>query len=194
MTNTTRYLRIAMGLILWFGAGDTMLATDYRLESPDGRIKISIQIAAQGDVPRWHAMFNGNVILTNCALGLQINQEGELLKDVRVLRKHSTAMEKKIQVLFGKAAFARDTFHELLLELKSPERSQVNVIFRCYNDAVALRYELPKSSSVSITVSDETTSFGISGEPTGYVQYLENYNTSHEHNVTASPITEVTNH
>jgi len=195
MKNPTRYLPIAILLITASEANGAVAVTDYRLESPDGRIRVSIQMPRPGSVPLWHAMFNGKLMLTNCALGLQIDQEGELMKDVRVLRTHTSSVDKKIEVLFGKTAFAKNTFRELLFELKSPERRQVNVILRCYNDAVALRYELPKGGSgASITLNDETTSFGINGEPMAYVQYLENYNTSHEHNVTASRISTATNH
>src|SRR5262249_2249593 len=40
------------------------------------------------------------------------------------------------------------------------------------------------ATNASVTVHDETTSFRLDGEPTAYAQYLENYKTSHEHNVT----------
>jgi len=195
MKNTPRDFLIVIGLIIASETSGARAETDYKLESPDGRIRVSLQMPRAGDVPHWQAMFNGEVMLTNCALALQIEKEGELMKDVRVLRQHTNFVDEKIEVLFGKAAIARNTFHEFSFELKSPERRQVNVIFRCYNDAVALRYELPKNGSgASITVKDETTSFGINGEPTAYAQYLENYKTSHEHNVAAGPVTGVTNH
>ena len=43
----------------------------------------------------------------------------------------------------------------------------------------------------SVTVTNETTSFQLAGDPTAYVQYLENYNTSHEHNVTPTPYRDI---
>jgi alpha-glucosidase len=61
------------------------------------------------------------------------------------------------------------------------------VVFRCYDDGIAFRYEVPKGpEEASITITEETTSFGLQGEPLAYAQYLENYTTSHEHNVTAT--------
>jgi alpha-glucosidase len=59
------------------------------------------------------------------------------------------------------------------------------VTFRCFNDAIAFRYELPADAKTgSVAVADETTSFRLEGDPMAYAQYLENYTTSHEHNVT----------
>jgi alpha-glucosidase len=47
-----------------------------------------------------------------------------------------------------------------------------------------VRYELPKDKAVSsVTIADETTSFQVEGDPTAYTQRLENYQTSHEHQV-----------
>ena len=62
------------------------------------------------------------------------------------------------------------------------------MVFRCYNDAIAFRYEVPKQAGMKrLTVTEEGTSFVPTGNPRAYVQYLENYRTSHEHNVTTTP-------
>jgi alpha-glucosidase len=69
---------------------------------------------------------------------------------------------------------------------------RVEVVFRCYDDALALRYELPRGEeAASVTVTDETTSFRLEGAPEAYVQYLESYTTSHEHNVTPTPFRDI---
>ena len=68
----------------------------------------------------------------------------------------------------------------------------MEVVFRCYNDAIALRYEVPKQAGMKrLTVTEEGTSFAPVGNPRAYVQYLENYRTSHEHNVTTTPLRDV---
>ncbi len=56
---------------------------------------------------------------------------------------------------------------------------------RSVNERIAV---LPgDGKSETATIVDETTSFGVVGNPTAYAQYLENYKTSHEHNVTNVP-------
>jgi alpha-glucosidase len=87
-------------------------------------------------------------------------------------------------VPFGRFDHARDRFQEIRFTLENSDRWRVDVVFRCYDDAIALRYELPaRAQSRVVTIIDETTSFRVEGEPTAYVQVLENYKTSHEHNV-----------
>ena len=101
-------------------------------------------------------------------------------------------MDERVPVLFGKADHANNRFHEVRYALESAQHYRVDVVFRCYDDAIALRYELPaKKQAASVTITNETTRFRLEGEPTAFVQYLENYTTSHEHNVTRVPYHEI---
>src|ERR1019366_9528811 len=91
-----------------------------------------------------------------------------------------------------KSDHANDRFHEIRYTLDTPEHRRADVVFRCYDDAIALRYELPTHKAASsVTVTSETTSFQLEGEPTALVQYLENYSTSHEHNVSPTPYRDI---
>ncbi len=158
------------------------------LSSPDGRIRVSIQMPAAGpaEKPQWSASFRGEQILSGCRLGLQTADSGELMAGARVLQQRTRSVDERIPVLFGRSERAADRFHEVRYHLETPGHRRVDVVFRCYNDAIAIRYELPTwKDAASVTITDETTSFRLQGEPTAFVQCLENYNTSHEHNVTA---------
>jgi alpha-glucosidase len=108
---------------------------------------------------------------------------------VKVRHARTRSVNQRIPVLFGKADHAYDSFHETRFALETPRGRSFHVLFRAYDDAVALRYELPMDERTdSISINDETTSFVVAGEPTAYVQYLESYTTSHEHNVTTTSI------
>jgi alpha-glucosidase len=159
------------------------------LSSPDARIKVSIQWPAPGSAeqPHWSAAFRGKQILSDCGLGLETADAGDLMSGVSLLHVRSRSVDQRIRVLFGKSDHANDRFHETRFLLQTPKHSRLEVAFRCYDDAIAFRYELPKgAASRSVTITDETTSFGVEGDPLAYAQYLENYNTSHEHNVTTA--------
>ena len=111
---------------------------------------------------------------------------------IRVIRERERSVNQRVQVLFGKSGSAQDRFHEIRFTLETPEHCRTDIIFRCYDDAIALRYELSADRKAnSVTITDETTSFRVEGEPTAYAQYLENYKTSHEHNVTPTPYREL---
>lgn len=172
-------------------ASSESLGSDrYRVTSPDKRIEVRIQVAPREskERPSWSATFHGKSVATNCVLGLQTADAGDLLESTRAIKTKNRFVDDRIPVLFGKAGSAHDQFQELRLTLENPKGRRTDVIFRCYNDAIALRYELrgdPQDSEVTIT--EEGTSFHIQGNPTAYAQYLENYTTSHEHKVVTVP-------
>src|SRR4051812_6851011 len=119
-----------------------------------------------------------------CGLGFKPADEGELMLGVRVLKEQRRSVDKRVRVLFGKSAYANDSFHEMRFKLETARRTPVDVIFRCYNDAIAVRYELPLAKARrAVAITEETTSFRVEGDPTAYVQYLESFTTSHEHEV-----------
>jgi alpha-glucosidase len=164
------------------------------LSSPNGMIQVEVRMPQPGTVerPKWQASFRGKPVLSNCRLGLETVDGGELLAGARVLDERSRAVDERVRVWFGKSTEARDRFTERRWTLETRQRSPVEVVFRCYDDAVAFRYELAAGSeSKPVVISNESTSFGVEGEPSALVQYLENFRTSHEHNVTQVPWREI---
>lgn len=164
------------------------------LSSPNGLIKVSIEIPEAGSSgrPRWSATFHGKAVLAGCGLGLETAQAGDMMAGARVVRERARSSDVKVPVLFGKADHADDRFHEVRYTLETPQHRSADVVFRCYDDAIALRYELPASGAESaVSITAETTSFGVEGEPMAFIQRLENYKTSHEHNVLSSPYRDI---
>jgi len=144
---------------------------------------------ARGSVepPRWSLSFRGKPILSDCRLGLQTADAGDPVAGARVVNENRRSADEWVPVPFGKANRARDRFREVRFTMENAKGSRVDVVFRCYDDALALRYELSRGKQAeSATITDETTSFHLEGAPEAFVQYLENYTTSHEHNVTAT--------
>ena len=164
------------------------------LASPNGAIEAVIRMPEAGsrEKLRWSARFKGKPILKDCGLGLETAGEGDLVVGARVISERERRADERIPVLFGKSASVNDRFRELRFRLRSRRGQQVDVVFRCYNDAIALRYELPATGkSTRVTIKDESTSFRLEREPTVFAQYLENYKTSHEHNVARVPYSEL---
>ena len=172
---------LALAVLTVRAAGADVLA------SPDGRIRLAIEVPGPGSnaVPRWSASFRGMLVLANCALGLQTVADGELLAGARPIRTESQSVNQTVTVPFGRAEHAADRYHETRYTLRAPDHGPVDVVIRCYDDAIALRYELPSvPGKVAPTViADEATSFRLEGNPRVFLQQLENYTTSHEHNV-----------
>jgi alpha-glucosidase len=156
------------------------------LSSPDGNVRVVFDLS--GEVPKWSAIFRNKEILKKCALGLNLSGAGEILRGARPLEARNRSVNERIPISFGKADHANNRFHETRLSFSNANPQRIDVVFRCFDDAIAFRYELPGNPSAApATIADEITSFGVQGNPTAYLQILENYTTSHEHNVTATP-------
>ena len=160
-------------------------AENISLSSPDNSLKLRFEIPKvnSSQVPTWSASFNGSQILTNCRLSIELIGQGDLFSGAKLKGESRNSSNKRIRVLFGKVDYANDNFREMRIELQAHGKDLVAAVFRCYNDAVALRYEISKGTKQRIVIADEGTSFQLAGNPKAFVQYLENYKTSHEHPV-----------
>ena len=175
-----------MVLMLTVGSMNPSADAFHSLDSPDGRIGVSIHLpdAGTGAGPHWSLTFRGKRLFDRCGLGLELTDDGNVLNGARIVEVQRRSVDQRIPVLFGRSDHAVDRFREVRLTMETSESQRLEVVFRCYDDGVALRYELADGGSHGfVTVTDELTSFGIEGEPTAFVQYLEHFKTSHEHNV-----------
>src|SRR4051812_16359095 len=98
---------LALGLFWFITSSRAEPRQVHRLTSPDGRIEVSIQMPVPDSVasPRWSATFHGKQILTDCRLGLQTADGGDLMTG-EVARERSRSVDKRIPVLFGKSDHA----------------------------------------------------------------------------------------
>jgi alpha-glucosidase len=159
------------------------------LHSPDRRIQVAFHLSTgeSRDRPAWQARFGGKPILEGY-LGMETVEWGALLAGARVTGEARRTVAERVPVLFGKSSRAANRFNEIQLAFENPAGHRVHVVFRAYDDAVAFRYELPAGTTdSSIAITHEGTAFRVLGEPVAYVQYLENFKTSHEHQVTTTP-------
>jgi alpha-glucosidase len=183
-----------IGLLLVSNLSPAIAGEVHHLNSPDGRIQVSFHVPPPNSVqsPHWSASFRGKPLLSHGTLGLHTAHAGDLMAGARILAQRSHSVNERIPVLFGRSDHANNHFHETRFTLNSPQHHRADVVFRCYNDAIAVRYELPAhDNTTSVTVTNETTSFHLEGEPTAFVQHLENHRTSHEHNVVPTPYHEI---
>ena len=161
----------------------------YELRSPDRRIHVELRLPAAGstDVPTWFASFERTAVLHECRLGLVPTGDADLLAGAKLLASSPSAHDERIPVRFGRADHANDRYEALRLRFVRDGGIPVDVVFRCYDDAIAFRYEVPAAPGHdTLQLADERTSFHVLGDPRAYVQYLENHTTSHEHPVTST--------
>ena len=173
---------------------DKSLAQTSIIKSPDTRLVVNLRMPPRNtsETPRWTLSFGGKSILSDCRLSLEVAGAGDLLAGAQLRKVRSRTADQRVRILFGKADSTRDRYQESRFSLENAKHWQIEVVLRCYDDAIAIRYEVPKQKGIDkIIITDEGTSFNLAGSPTAYVQYLENYRTSHEHNVSTASLRDI---
>ncbi len=194
----------ATGLLAAIAAASLLTASPFQplaasgaesLASPDGRIQVKVRLPAPGssERPRWSATFRGEPVLTGCELGLRTGEGGDVMLGAQGIQQRKRSVNERIPVPFGRADHAANRYHEIRYTFEAPRGGLVDVVFRCFDDAIAFRYELPASdrTAAPVTVLEELSSFRLDGDPQAHIQYLPNHLTSHEHNVLTTPAHEI---
>ena len=138
------WLRAVVFVLLLCAVRNAQAENTSRLASPDKRIQLTIEMPAANspERPRWSATFRGKTLLSDCRLELQTAEAGDLMAGVRVVRSRERSLNRRVRVLFGKSDHADDRFREIRLTRETREARRADAVFRCYDDAIALRYEM----------------------------------------------------
>lgn len=164
------------------------LPRTHTLRSPDGRVRVELRLPAAGSdaSPMWSASLGDTAIFTAAPLRFVLEGGADLLRGASVEDADERSHDEVVPILFGRASHGRDHYRELRVALRSSGGVRADVVVRCFDDAVAFRYEVPAQEGMrELRLADEGTSFQLAGEPTAYVQVLPHHKTSHEHPITA---------
>ena len=182
----TSWKGLLVGFLWVRGLSPCLEAGTLECRSPGGSLQLKIHYSEQGlsDNIAWSMVFKDQLRVDRSELSLVFEGIGDLLANVERVQHERRSHDQTIPVLFGKSSHARDRFEEQLLVLQGPQGIRLRIRFRCYEDALAFRYELLEGPSKNPWVlRDERSTFALHGQPRVWAQYLEHHRTSHEHEV-----------
>ncbi len=175
-------------LILIFFSGRSIFAESKSLVSPDRNVSINVSI---GEKIAYSVQYKGKTILTDSEFGLQFGQAPYLGTQMEVVREDEKTIDETWKPVIGQYDEVRNHANELALTLKEkrfPGR-EISLIFRAYDDGVALRYEIPESfqnfipnyqAGATLPLVEENSSFRFAEDHTkwaanyrGYVSHQE---------------------
>ncbi|WP_439472275.1 glycoside hydrolase family 97 protein [Brevundimonas sp.] len=170
----------ALGLLF---AGPAM-AEERALASPDGRLRIVFDQQADG-TPVYSVVREGQAILSPSPLTLDLDIGGELGRGMTVT--NSTMREgRDAYDLIGKASRIDHPWREMSVDLTEaptagrPARA-MRLIFRAYDDGVALRYVVPTDGGLeAVGLKTENTQFAFPADYTCWGLNLGRFNSAHE--------------
>lgn len=186
MLTLPRFLTaLALGIGLGLGSGALRAAEPpaepQTVASPDGRLRLSFALDAQGR-PTF-AVADRNATVAQGTLGLELAGSGPLGMHLRVAESLRSSPDQTYVIPVGKASSARDHHNELVVVLEETvePRRRLELTFRAFDDGVAFRYRLPEQPALTdIVLSGESTRLQFPGDPTARVLPLPNFTSSYE--------------
>ncbi len=145
--------------------------------------------------PVYSVAYKNKSLIENSTLGLTFEGDGFFGNDITT--GHVTVKDgiEDYTLVEGKNSKVHDAYKEALIPMQERKgRKPINLRVRVFDDAVGFRYELSQQNDWhNYTLTDENTTFNLSGNPTARVAFLENFTTSHEHLYSVLPLKDIAN-
>ena len=159
------HIAVAAAIIL---TGCNKANTD--VTSPDGRIKVSFSLSANGE-PRYSAQLDGQTVIGCSALGLDV--EGCNLKDgFRLISTVSAGVEDKYSLKTGKQTDYHYCANEKIFNLLAQSGDTLGIAFRVSDDGFAFRYQINSLKDGQNIVVDEFSSFRFADSARAWLQIM----------------------
>jgi alpha-glucosidase len=157
--------------------------------SPDGNLVVSLALKAlpqpylQGQRAYYSVSLQGKPVILDSPLGLDFLGARPMDTDFEVTATDRQSADSTWENAFGARRQVRDRYNELtvsLRETKSPVR-RVDLVFRAFDEGVALRYVLPKQQALErFALSAENTGFHFLPGATAWALNMGRFNTHNE--------------
>ncbi|MEJ2076951.1 MAG: glycoside hydrolase family 97 protein [Acidobacteriota bacterium] len=163
-----------------------------RATSPDERIEFQLFMAEppqdgsdSDDAPQlaYTVSFQGRPLLDTSFLGLRFQGQPLLGRNLELVSTSTNAIDVTYTIPVGKSKEIRNQYNSVLAEYQEsgfPGR-KLNIEVRVYNDGVAFRYMLPRTSPPrEVCLTREVTQFQFSRDGQTYPLILPGFRTSYE--------------
>lgn len=151
------------------------------LRSPDGKIQFVFRI--KEGKPFYKILYKDKVLIDESELSLTFKEGGTFGEQIVAGKSQISEKNEDYQLVVGKTKNVHSHYRELVLPLYDTGKaiSVVNLAVRVFDDGVAFRYEFPKQKQKqSFTITDENTTFRISGDPKIRALFWSDFNNHHE--------------
>lgn len=151
-------------------SGTMANAQRFSLSSPDGKIALTTQVNAGGNLVYQLSYKNKEVLLPS-ALSFELKEPATSLSSFNLLKADSSMFDQTWKPVWGEYATIRDQHKELVLHLqqKAAPGILINIVFRVFNEGLAFQYVFPKQKNLDhFVIADEKSSFRLNGDHTAF--------------------------
>jgi alpha-glucosidase len=193
-------------LVLWACLGVALAgvaaarADDLSVASPDGNLTLTLELKTNpqpylpGERAYYRVSYKGSPVLVDSPLGLDLIGARPLDCDFEITGTNRKSNDTTWENPFGPKRIVPDKYNEMMVSLrekKAPGR-QVDLIFRAYNEGVALRYFLPKQEALGkFALAAENTGFYFARDTSAFILNLGRINTHNEGEYVRTPLADI---
>ena len=124
-----------------------MLAAAVEVTSPDGNIKVTVDVP--GGVPTYSMTFGDKNVVKPSKLGIELVNDTDLTDGFEITGTKTLPFDETWQPVWGETRDIRNHYNELLVEMKQPATDRLmNLRFRVYDDGMGFRYEFQQQKNL----------------------------------------------
>ena len=140
-----------------------------QIESPNGKIKVDVQLNEKGE-PTYAVKFENNVVLETSKLGLIVEDESFASGLSLVNRSNIIPINKSYESLNAKRRINKYQANEQVVSFVNDQKHQLHIRFQVSNDGLAFRYEIPQIDQKKRLLRSEQSSFKFPKTAIGWLQ------------------------
>ncbi|HXA00624.1 MAG TPA: glycoside hydrolase family 97 protein [Cytophagaceae bacterium] len=152
------------------------------LKSPDNNIELEF-ILGKESAPYYSIKYKGEQIIFPSPLGLNFSEGGLLSKYVDLMNVSKISGKDNYKIVAGKSSEVSVEYNEItfFLQEKVNLKRKLNIIFRTYNEGVAIRYFIPAQEEIkNYEILKEHTIFDFKEDHESWPMILPTFTTSYE--------------
>ena len=165
-----------------------------RISSPDRQLVFIFECAS--GYPQYSVTYKNKNLVEHSTLSLTFIGNDFFGNDIQIGRTVFSDGVDDYVLPLGKTSKVHDSYKEATIPLQELTEKKRLIVLRVkvFNDGIGFRYEFPQQKGwQNYILTDENTSFNLSGNPIARIAFLENFTTSHEHRYNVMPLKDVIN-
>ncbi|HKS95638.1 MAG TPA: glycoside hydrolase family 97 protein, partial [Terriglobia bacterium] len=188
---TSRRFLIAAALTALIAAPSprAVFAQGLTVTSPDRNLSLTFSLKslrrpyALGERAYYRVTYKGRVVLTDSPLGLELYGAPPLDHDFRVTSSGIETHDSSWRDRINDNLVVRDRYNQLTVHLEEREapRRRLDLVFRAYDEGIALRYFLPGQPGIGrFTLASEDTGFYFGRPASAFALNLGKFTSAYE--------------
>jgi alpha-glucosidase len=158
-------MKLVTTFLAMFFMWNVASASDFRLQSPDKTIQLEFKIV--NEKPVYSLMVGDEMPIENAALGLKLDKAyGESFE---VVGKQSDVIDENYEMIWWKNRQMHNSCNEMTIQLQdlANQPKKLNIVFRAYNNGVAIRYVFPEQKHLKeFMIEKDFTEFAFADDYT----------------------------